>query len=291
MELTRIFEFVLLKFGDYTLTAGNLFFAILILIGARILANHIFRSLLKKFFKRRKVERGRQFAILAFIKYIVYTLAVLWALQTVGIKLSLLWGGAAALLVGIGLGLQQIFHDLISGMILLSEGTVEVGDVVSVNGIVGVVKNIGFRTSKVQTRDDISILIPNSKLVSDNVINWSHENTPTRFHVSVGVSYGSDVELVAELLLASVKDNIHILENPAPSIQFKDFGSSSLDFDLLFYTNEYLLTEFIKSELRFRIINLFREHGVQIPFPQRDLWLKNANFITTTENSQHPFVE
>lgn len=250
--------------------------ATLILIGARILIAFIFSTFLKRFFKKRSVDIGRRYAIEQFLKYIIYTLALLAALQAVGVQFSVLLGGAAALLVGIGLGLQQTFNDLISGVILLGEGTVEVGDIVKVDGIVGKVTSIGIRTSKVETRDEISIIIPNSKLVVDNVVNWSHNESPTRFNVGVGVSYESDIQLVTKLLLQAAEEHPDILKEPTPKVQFKDFGSSSLDFELLFYSTAYLRIEFIKSELRYRIMELFRTNKIEIPFPQRDLWIRNS---------------
>ncbi|GJM34750.1 MAG: mechanosensitive ion channel protein MscS [Saprospiraceae bacterium] len=291
MNLTEILEYSLFDVGSYTLTIGNLLFALIILLGSRMLLGFIYRTFLNRFFTRRNIDGGRQFAIKAFIKYIIYTIALLWAMQTVGIQLSVLWGGAAALLVGIGLGLQQTFNDLISGIILLTEATVAVGDVVSVGGIIGTVTNIGIRTSKVETRDAISIIIPNSKLVVDNVINWSHNRTPTRFQVAVGVAYSSDIKLVSSLLLEAVEDHVEVLKVPAPRVQFKDFGNSSLDFEINFFTVEYLGVEQVKSNIRFRIMELFREHNIEIPFPQRDLWLKNAPFLTQQGHDQHAEAE
>ncbi len=262
---------------DQALHLGQVLTAILILIAARLLIVIISRTILKRFFKKRKVDIGRQYAIITFLKYIIYTVAILWAMQSLGIKFSVLLGGAAALLVGIGLGLQQTFNDLVSGIILLSEGTVEVGDIVSVDGIIGTVKSIGFRTSKVETRDEISIIIPNSKLVVDNVVNWSHNEVPTRFQVNVGVAYSSDVEMVTSLLLQAANGHKDVLKKPEPKVMFKDFGSSSLDFQLHFFSNEYLRVDFIKSEIRYKIMEFFRMHKVEIPFPQRDLWIRSAD--------------
>jgi small-conductance mechanosensitive channel len=276
MSFTEILEFNFINVGGYHLNLIKLISATLILIGARILIAFIFSTFLKRFFKKRSVDIGRRYAIEQFLKYIIYTLALLAALQAVGVQFSVLLGGAAALLVGIGLGLQQTFNDLISGVILLGEGTVEVGDIVKVDGIVGKVTSIGIRTSKVETRDEISIIIPNSKLVVDNVVNWSHNESPTRFNVGVGVSYESDIQLVTKLLLQAAEEHPDILKEPTPKVQFKDFGSSSLDFELLFYSTAYLRIEFIKSELRYRIMELFRTNKIEIPFPQRDLWIRNS---------------
>lgn len=276
MSITEILEFNFIDFeGHYSLNLIQVITAALVLIGARILAGFISRVFLRRFFKKRQIDIGRQYATTQILKYVIYTLALLGALQALGVQLSLLWGGAAALLVGIGLGLQQTFNDLISGIILLSEGTVEVGDIVKLDGIVGRVKSIGIRTSKVETRDEISIIIPNSKLVVDNVINWSHNEYPTRFQIGVGVSYSSDIQLVTNILMRIAEEHKDVLIEPPPKVEFKDFGASSLDFRLHFFSNEYFKIEFVKSDMRRQILTLFREHNIEIPFPQRDLWVRN----------------
>lgn len=236
----------------------------------------ILGRIIRRFFSKRQVDTGRQFAFQQFLKYIIYTLTVILALEAIGIQLSVLWGGAAALMVGIGLGLQQTFNDMISGLILLVEGTVEVEDIVEVDGIVGRVTSIGLRTSKIQTRDRITILVPNSKIVGENATNWTHNRHAIRHQVNVGVAYSSDVELVTKLLLEVCKDHEKVLADPAPQIQFKDFGSSSLDFILHFFSHEQMGIEIVKSDLRYRITQVFRANKIEIPFPQRDLWLRNG---------------
>ncbi|MEZ4932259.1 MAG: mechanosensitive ion channel [Saprospiraceae bacterium] len=289
MEIHKILNTELIKFGDNTISVYHILMAIMVLIGARLLILFIRRTILNRFFRKRNVDVGRQYTIVTLLKYVIYTMAVLGAMQVLGIQLSVLLGGAAALLVGIGLGLQQTFNDLVSGIILLSEGTVEVGDILSIDGTIGTVSSIGIRTSKVETRDEISIIIPNSKLVVNNVINLSHNKNPTRFQVKVGVAYASDVELVTALLLQAAKSHKDVLKRPEPRVQFKDFGNSSLDFELHFYTNQFLRIEFIKSDIRFKIAELFRKNGVEIPFPQQDVWLRNAvNVNSPSMESKEP---
>lgn len=278
MSVKELLEYNFLNLGAYHLNLLQVLSIIVILLVAK-LVNALINRLMNRYFHRRKVDSGRQFAFRQFIKYILYTIAVLIVLEVLGIKISVLWGGAAALLVGIGLGLQQTFNDLVSGLILLLEGIVEVDDIVEVNGVVGTVTSIGIRTSKVETRDKISILIPNSKLVGDNATNWSHNSDASRFQVQVGVAYTSDVERVTDLLLQAAREHKAILQVPAPRVQFKDFGSSSLDFTLHFFSADYLGIEFVKSDLRYRITQLFRENKIEIPFPQRDLWLRNPESL------------
>ena len=231
--------------------------------------------ILKNYFARKEIDLGRQFTVTRLIMYFGFVIGIVTVMRILGLELSLLWTGGAALLVGVGLGLQQTFNDLISGIIILVEGTVEVGDIVKVDGMVAKMRKIGLRVSEVETRDFSVLLIPNSKLVVENVNNWSHYDKPTRFQVTVGVSYASDVRKVEKLLLQAAKEHSGVLKRPAPRVQFTEFGSSSLDFTLHFFSRERMAIEFIKSDIRFNVINLFNENDIEIPFPQRDLWLRN----------------
>jgi small-conductance mechanosensitive channel len=159
---------------------------------------------------------------------------------------------------------------------ILFEGSLKVGDVVEIQaGIVGKVVEIGLRTSKIETRDNIVMVIPNSKFVTDIVINWSHMEKKTRFHVDVGVAYGSDVDKVTRILLECAQNQEKISASPKPFVRFNDFGDSSLDFQLFFWTTETFRVEFIKSEIRYKIDAAFRAQGVHIPFPQRDVHIKS----------------
>jgi len=251
---------------------SNIVVAVIILLVARLVAWILTQLVLYRYYVNRKINVGSQYAINQLLKYVIYVIAALWAIDHLGVQMTVLWGGAAALLVGIGLGLQQTFNDLISGIILLFERSVEVGDVIEVNGLVGSVKKIGLRTSLVETRDYITVVVPNSKLIVDNVINWSHYDSKARFHIAIGVAYGSDTAKVKKLLLEVARENIYVLKRPGPFIRFKNFGDSSLDFELHFWTRNFIVIEDIKSDMRFEIDRLFRENEVEIPFPQRDVW-------------------
>ena len=245
------------QIGGYTITPLNIFITLGIIVFARIVLWAINRFFLNRLFKVRQVDVGRQFAVTQFVKYVVYIVASLLVLQSVGVKPTALLAGGAALMVGIGLGLQQTFNDLISGIILLIEATVEVGDVVMVDNTIGTVRKIDIRTTHVETRDEVVKIIPNSKLVNENVINWNHNVKPNRFQVNVGVAYGSDVNQVTKILLQAANSQANVLKNPATQIQFKDFGNSSLDFQIQFYCTEYLGIESIKSDIRYNVFELF----------------------------------
>lgn len=255
--------------AGFNLSISNIVFAVLILLVARFIIWITTQVFLRRYYSREKVNVGSQYAINQLIKYVIFVIATLMALDNLGIEMTVLWGGAAALLVGLGLGLQQIFMDLVSGLILLFERSIEVGDVVKVDNLVGSITQIGLRTSNLMTRDNINVIIPNSKLTVENVVNWSHVTTQVRFSVNIGVAYGSDTKLVKKTLLAVAADNPYIMQSPGPFVRFIDFGDSSLDMELHFWTKNLLIAEDIKSDLRFAINDAFAEKNIEIPFPQR----------------------
>lgn len=264
------------KDNNLTFNISDILKIILIFLAARLAIWFFTQVVLGNYFKRQKVDYGSQFAINQLLKYFIYIVAGLLALESVGIQPTVLLAGSAALLVGIGLGLQQTFNDLISGIILLFDRTVEVGDFVQLeNNLIGVVRKIGIRTSVVETRDSISVIVPNSKLVGEQVVNWNHSDDKARFAVGVGVAYGTDTRLVKELLLRIARKNPDVLPDPEPFVRFINFGDSSLDFELHFWSTQFMIIENVKSDLRFNIDDAFRQHNIAIPFPQRDVWMRS----------------
>lgn len=260
-----------------TITVGNVVFAIGVFFLIRLSLLLLTSLVLGTYYRRSNVDRGSQYAINRLLTYFVYLIGVLLTLQAAGFNLVVLWTGAAALLVGIGIGLQQTFNDLICGVIILFERSVMVGDVVEIEGHqVGTVRKIGARTSTVETRDDIIIFVPNSKLIGENVVNWSHVQRQARFHVKVGVAYGSDTDLVRKTLMEVADGHPRIMKSPKPNVRFLDFGESSLDFDLLFWSRDFMRIEDVMSDVRFAIDKAFREKGIEIPFPQRDVWFRGG---------------
>ena len=275
MSLKEFLNYILLETKEFEITVYEMLTVLLIL-----LITYVFIRILQRIIKRRQkiklLDPGRSHAVLQIIKYILWITALMVSLQTLGIKLTLLLAGSATILVGLGLGLQQIFQDIMSGITILFEGTLKVGDIVEIqDDIVGRVVEIGLRTSKIKTRDNIIMLVPNSKFVTDIVINWSHMEKRTRFHINVGVAYGSDIEKVTRILLACANDHAKISRTAKPFVRFKNFGDSSLDFQLFFWTTETFQVESIKSEIRYKINASFSEQNIQIPFPQRDVHIKS----------------
>lgn len=257
-------------------TPSKILTIVVIFLIARIITWVLTQVALFGLFKRKHIDQGSRFAINQLLKYLIYFIATILAIEGLGVNMTLILGGAAALLVGIGLGLQQTFNDFFSGLVLLFERSVSVGDVLSVGGEVGTVKKIGLRASIIETRSNVSIIVPNSKLVNDSVKNWTHFVESVRFEVKVGVAYGSDTKLVKKLLLTAVNEHHQILDYPVPFVRFNDFGDSALVFTVYFFTNRYLIIEDINSDIRFSIDALFRENGVSVPFPQRDVWIRKS---------------
>ena len=269
------------EFLDYTLfSVGNTTIHVYSLVGIVVifLLAKILLWLLKKFFQRKvsknSIDPGKSYAILQILSYIIYTLAILLSIDSLGVKITVLFAGSAALLVGLGLGLQDLFRDFIAGFIILSERAVTAGDIVNIDGTIGKVKEVGLRTTSLITRDEIILIVPNQKLTSNNLINWSHNEKNTRFNIKVGVAYGSDTALVKKILLECLANHPHVKKKPTPDVIFTDFGDRSLDFSLLFYSEHLFHIERIKSEIRFEIDKQFRANKITIPFPQRDLWVR-----------------
>lgn len=260
---------------NYALRISNVLVATLVIVLAQLLVWLITTLLLSNFYRRRKINIGSQYAFNQLVKYLIYFISCLFALQLIGANITVLAGGAVALLVGVGIGLQQTFNDFFSGILLLFERSVEVGDWVEMDGLVGKVLRIGPRTSIVQTRDNRSVIVPNSQLVVNNVTNWSHGDDVARFSVEVGVAYGSDTQLVKKILFDVVKNNKRILLSPEPNVRMVSFGASSLDFVVYFWSDDFQGIEDIRSEVRMEIDRMFRENKVEIPFTQTDIWIRS----------------
>jgi small-conductance mechanosensitive channel len=274
MTIRKLLEFKIIETEKLSLTFYQILIFVLILLLTWLILKILSRILTRKT-QKHNVSEGSRYAIYQIIKYFIWIIAIGIALDTIGIKLNFLIAGSAALLVGIGMGLQQIFADYLSGILILFEGNVKINDVVQIDDMIGKVIQIGPRTSKIETRNNYMVIVPNHRYIFGDVINWSHTNVRTRFHIDVGVAYGSDVKLVEKVLLECAKGNHEITEDPAPFVRFNDFGNSSLDFQLFFWTDNSFEVENIKSDFRFSIDKKFGENNITIPFPQRDVHIKS----------------
>jgi small-conductance mechanosensitive channel len=274
MTLKDVLNISLIETERLAITISDILIVVLIIVITKTIIE-LLKRLFRKQAARENLDVGKSHAILQLLKYILWITAIVVCLDIIGINITIFLAGSAALLVGLGLGLQHVFQDFIAGIILLFEGSIKVGDVVEIEGTtVGRVKEISLRTSKIETRNNIIMIIPNSKFITDNVINWSHIEKRSRFSISVGVAYGSDVELVRDVLIECANQHHEVSKKPQPFVKFENFGESSLDFELYFWTSNNFGVEIIKSDIRFMIDKKFRENGIQIPFPQRDIHVK-----------------
>ena len=276
--MKELFKTDIISTGKFSITVGQVLIAVFIFIGAYLLIKMV-SALITRSFNRRVRPDGRQVSIIQLIKYFVWTLAIVFVIQSLGINITFLVASSAALLVGIGLGLQNVFKDFISGIALLIEGTIKVDDIVEVDGLIVQVNEISLRTSKVTTREDNVVIIPNHKFIEEKIVNWTNNMLPSRFTINVGVDYSSDDTLVSKLLLESCLKHSDVLteDKYKPSTRLSDFGNSSLDFQLIFYSYNLFRIESVKSQIRVFILAAFRENNVTIPFPQRVLHYANRN--------------
>jgi small-conductance mechanosensitive channel len=249
-------------------------FAALILLGTWLLIKLLRRVITRPNFIADKISMKRQITIFLVTKYFVWFFSIILALSAVGINLTTLLLGSTALLVGLGLGLQHIFTDLVSGFFLLFEGSLKIGDVIEVDGVIGKVMEINLRSCELKTRDDVIIIIPNSKFLAEKVVNWSHGSEQVRFTVDVSVAYGSNIDTVYECLEAAMNEHKQISQSPKPFVRFVAFGDSSLQFNMMFWSKNTFRIENVKSELRRDVYTRLSEHGLNIPFPQRDVHIK-----------------
>ena len=210
-----------------------------------------------------------------FIQYITYIIVGFAVLSASGVNVTPFLAASAALLVGLGLALQELFQDVIGGIFIFIDKSLLVGDIVEIDGRVSRVVEVSLRTTRAITRDDKIVVIPNHKFISQTIINYTQNHKTTRELVRVGVAYGSDIKKVEAILLQSVNEQSGVLKKPKPFVLFDDFGDSALQFSVLFFITDSFSDPKIKSEIRFRIDQLFRENNISIPFPQTDVHIIN----------------
>lgn len=221
------------------------------------------------------MSRGMRYTLGRVTYYAVAVIGVIVLFQTSGIEMGSLTVILGALGVGVGFGLQAIVNNFVSGLILLAERSVEVGDWIEVAGTGGRVERIGARSLTIVTSDNITIIVPNADLVANKIINWSHGDPKVRFRIPVGVAYGTDLERARGALLEAALTNPSVLPDPAPEVFFSRFGESSLDLELVVWAQEVAPLRF-RSSLNFAIDGALRRHAIEIPFPQRDVRIKST---------------
>lgn len=275
----------LFNIGENEVTTGSILavFTIFVII---FLVTRVISLVLKKTLKDPETL-GRRYTLMKLIRYFLYTIGIVMALQMLGVEITALLVGSAALLVGIGLGLQAVFMDFVSGFVILFEGTMKVGDIIEIDTMIARVEKIDIRTTKVLTLDGNILVLPNAKITSSSIYNWSMESIESRFHIDVGVAYGSDTQKVKRVLTECARNHAAVLEDRPVRVDFIDFGDSSLQFRLLFWVRRSWEIAVILSDIRYAIDKSFRENNVRIPFPQRDVHFFNTG-LTEHEPSMDP---
>ncbi|MGA1198592.1 MAG: mechanosensitive ion channel family protein [Candidatus Latescibacterota bacterium] len=262
--------------GSKEMNLLMLIMACLIFVGTIVFSRLLTRFLKRTIFVRANINVGVQASIARVLHYIMMAIGVLISLDYIGFDLTALTALGAVLGVGIGFGLQNLANNFISGLVLLFERPIQVGDFLEVSGVLGTVQAVNARSTTVDTQDHIAIIVPNSHFVSQSVTNWSYRDTKTRIHVRVHVALMSDPKMVEATLLEVARSHDSVLSHPEPRVQFLSFGESALQFDLLVWIENPPQQFFVRSDLNFAIADIFKQRGIEIPFPQRDLHVRSA---------------
>ncbi len=218
-----------------------------------------------------KDDKSKFNVVFGYFRWLIFVIIFLITLHSVGVNVTAVFAASAALLIGIGLALQTLFQDIIAGVFILVDQSVHVGDIIELDGKVGRVEEMKLRTTRAVTIDNKVLVIPNHLYLTNSLYNWTQNGTTTRESVEVGVAYGSDVQLVKKLLIQAADEHEDVLKFPQPLVLFTNFGDSSLNFKLIVSINDSFQAAIPKSDLRFKIDQLFRENNISIPFPQRDI--------------------
>lgn len=267
-ETTSVLEYKFVFSDQISITVGGLISIAVALIITSFLLKYI-----RKFTTRKMPLNDKQkfVTVFGYIRWFVFLIIFLVAMHASGVNVTAVFAASAALLIGVGLALQTLFQDILSGIFILVDQSVHAGDIIELEGKIGRVLDIRLRTTRAVTIDNKVLVIPNHLYLTNILFNWTENGTETRETVDVGVAYGSDVELVRKILVDIAKSHEKVLKIPEPRVLFMDFADSSLNFRVAFSLNDSFEARFIKSDIRFAIDKAFRENNVTIPFPQRDV--------------------
>jgi small-conductance mechanosensitive channel len=259
--------------SSVSFTPKTILFVILVLL----LTNFMLKILRKLLFRTLSNDTRVKFkSLFSFINYFVYIVVALIILQNVGVDVTAIFAASAALLVGVGLALQTFIQDIISGIFILVDKSVLVGDIIEVDGQIGQVENIKLRTTRAVTRENKVLIIPNHKFLTSTLFNWTENGIITKEIVNVGVAYKSNPKEIEQILLKIAQDHDKVLSSPEPFVLFNDFGDSALLFQLYIAVDSSFAANIVKSDLRYTIFEAFEKEGIEIPFPQRTLTFANS---------------
>ncbi|RMG54392.1 MAG: mechanosensitive ion channel family protein [Acidobacteria bacterium] len=273
-RIEQVLYFRLFDIGGAAITPIQLIILALVLVITSIIARSVRRLCEQRLMQF--IDAGPRYTMVRLAQYSIWCIGVLIGLRVLNVDLTTVAVVAGALGVGIGFGLQNVVANFVAGLVVLFEQPIRVNDFVTTENVEGRIEEIKFRSTKILTNDNISIIVPNSEFTNRTVINWSHGDPRVRLHVPVGVAYGSDVDLVTRTLLEVAAETEGVLKDPEPQVWFKEFGDSSLNFELLVWIDQPEYHQRLRSRLNYAIEAAFRRYGIQIPFPQRDLHIRSA---------------
>ena len=276
-DLHSIMDYPLVRLGQSQFTAFDII-KLLVLLGGVLLAEYSLRRyFVTRVLKRTRLDPPLQFAVAKIGGYLFIALGFYISLQVVGINLTSLAVVAGAIGVAVGFGLQNVISNFVSGLIILAERPIALGDRIEIGGVAGQVRQIRLRSTTVVTNDNIAVIVPNSDLISHALTNWSYGDPRVRIRLAVGVAYGTDVEKLQRVLLEVAREHPQALREPAPSVFFHGFGESSLNFELAVWTREMTFQpRRFRSDLYFSMEKKLRENKIEIPFPQREVHLRTG---------------
>jgi small-conductance mechanosensitive channel len=288
--LKRLLDVSIITVGKIHLTVGEVLYVLLLLILLVALSRKLQKWLVNLLLVHHSVEEGTALAISSLVRYVIVFIGLIVILQSTGVDLSSLTVLAGALGIGVGFGLQNIAGNLVSGLIILFERPIKVGDRIEVGTITGDVLRISLRSTVVRTNDNIDVIVPNSEFIMSRVINWSYTDRDVRFSFPVGASYNVDPEAVIGILKEVAGEHPGVLKEPEPEVVFEEFGESSLNFVLRVWSREYITRPMsLRSELNISIMKKFKKHGIEVPFPQRDIHIRNGSIeFRSSGQEQNP---
>jgi small-conductance mechanosensitive channel len=283
VSFENFLSYTIIKTAFLKISFAHILGILVVVFGARMLINFVRLYFTRRVKGRKDLDAGSEFVYIQVTKYIIYVIGFILCLQILQVELSVLLGGSAALLVGLGLGLQDVFRDMFSGFVILFEGNLRVGDIVEIYNsgndepVIAKLVKIKVRTTQIETRNGNVLVVPNSKLTQGYVENWSHGSHLSRFIIDVSIAYGSNTELVKDLLKRAAMAHPRVNKSESIFVRLKNFGENGLELELVFWAEQSWDANNYKSEIRFEIDRLFREHKITIPFPQRDMRIQNIS--------------
>lgn len=278
-ELVRLFSTPMFEIGNNRYSLSLILTLVVISAGVFWVSKAVSNLINRRLLVRLGFDRGSRAVVTTLIRYLLTAIGFVIVLQTAGVNLSSLTLFAGVLGIGLGFGLQNLASNFISGITLLIEQPIRVGDFIEIDKLLGTVENISIRSTTVRTLDGVFVIVPNIRFVENNIINWSYRDPRCRLHIPVGVAYDSDTLIVTEALLAAARKDAKVLPDPPPRVWFKGFGDSAMHFELLVWTNQPTESEPIKSSLYFGIDREFRHRHIEVPFPQQDLHIRNMEAL------------